>query len=580
MYGPTEQLPSITVTASGNFSVSNNVGGCTVNSAVKNVTLNAASPPSLSATASQYTICRGTVTLTAVGYAGNAYKWSTGEATITITTAPTATTVYTVTATAANQCAAVATVKVNVLAPIMTSASTANICKGGTVSIPLTANVASLYSWVGSANPNITGVSTTAQATSTLKNTLVNTAATIQQVTYTVTPTSTTGACVGTKQIVTVNVYPTVTMPTASANTICSGSMINISLTANGNIPCSFSWQATDNANTSGESTTLKSSATINDILTNVSASNQQVIYTVIPKTITGGCVGTSQTYTATINPVAIMTSASSATICSGQILSIPFTSTAIPTQYIYVVNGDDDEDTNPNVSGQGVSQIVSTILQRKLINKTTVPQTITFFVNTIANKTGCWGPTQTISVTINPPPAITVTQTTEGSNARITATSNPNYSYRWSTNDATNSILVPLPTTATNYTLSVTESIHSCAKTFTITISPTAPISIKSLEDSIATNLDIQQNISNPFYLYPNPNNGNMILNYGYLTETDNGILTIYDVVGRSTTSYLLDNKATQLQINNDLLNNGTYCYRVTINGMEVKQDKIIIIK
>jgi hypothetical protein len=70
------------------------------------------------------------------------------------------------------------------------------------------------------------------------------------------------------------------------------------------------------------------------------------------------------------------------------------------------------------------------------------------------------------------------------------------------------------------------------------------------------------------------------MTLDYGYLTETNNGIVTVYYVVGNLVASYLLDNKTTQLQINNDLLNNGTYCYRVTIEGVEVKRDKIIIIK
>jgi hypothetical protein len=252
---------------------------------------------------------------------------------------------------------------------------------------------------------------------------------------------------------------------------------------------------------------------------------------------------------------------------------------------YIYEVRGEDNEETNPNVTGQGVEWIVSNTLQQTLINKTTTPQAITFFVNDIAlnsigNGSHCWGPTQTVSVTINPPPAIIVTQTTEGANSRLTATSNPNYSYLWNTNANTNSILVPLPTVATNYTLSVNESVHGCGKTYTITISPSAPISTRSAKDSIAENLTIQEELVNNFYLFPNPNNGNMTLRYNPLTETDRGIVIIYDVIGRLIASYSLDNSATQLQINNDKLSNGTYTYKVVINGNEVKYGKIIIME
>lgn len=93
--------------------------------------------------------------------------------------------------------------------PTMTSSSTATVCSGATVNIPLTASMGSSYSWVASDNTNVTGESTSTQTTSTLSNVLTNTTTSNQLVVYTVTPTSTlTGACAGTPQTVSVTVRP------------------------------------------------------------------------------------------------------------------------------------------------------------------------------------------------------------------------------------------------------------------------------------------------------------------------------------------------------------------------------------
>jgi hypothetical protein len=93
--------------------------------------------------------------------------------------------------------------------PYMTSASSASVCTGGTVNINLNANFSSVYTWIASDNPNVTGESLTLQSTSTLSNTLINNTSTPQVVTYTVTPTATIyGNCPGTPQTVTVTVNP------------------------------------------------------------------------------------------------------------------------------------------------------------------------------------------------------------------------------------------------------------------------------------------------------------------------------------------------------------------------------------
>jgi len=93
--------------------------------------------------------------------------------------------------------------------PVMTSASTATICTGGTVNIPLTSSSGATYTWQASDNTNTTGESLTTQTTATVNNTITNAAFSIEQVIYTVTPTSTgAGACSGVSQTLTVTVIP------------------------------------------------------------------------------------------------------------------------------------------------------------------------------------------------------------------------------------------------------------------------------------------------------------------------------------------------------------------------------------
>ncbi len=108
----------------------------------------------------------------------------------------------------------VQTIKVSVNPnPNMTSISSILICGDGTPpNIALTADIASTYSWKTTNNPNTTGESTSANTNDTINDAIVNHTLNMQTLTYTVTPTSTGGSCVGTAQEVTV----TVAQPIAS----------------------------------------------------------------------------------------------------------------------------------------------------------------------------------------------------------------------------------------------------------------------------------------------------------------------------------------------------------------------------
>ncbi|MBS1634578.1 MAG: T9SS type A sorting domain-containing protein, partial [Bacteroidetes bacterium] len=104
---------SVTPTATTIYTVNGNLTGCPVG-ASSTATVLVNNLPTVSAMASPSLICVGqTVNLTASGSAVN-YTWSSGSASSTETVSPTATTVYTVTGTDANNCSQQAVVTVTV----------------------------------------------------------------------------------------------------------------------------------------------------------------------------------------------------------------------------------------------------------------------------------------------------------------------------------------------------------------------------------------------------------------------------------------------------------------------------------
>jgi hypothetical protein len=101
--------------------------------------------------------------------------------------------------------------------------------------------------------------------------------------------------------------------------------------------------------------------------------------------------------------------------------------------------------------------------------------------------------------------------------------------------------------------------------------------ISVMPCEDTATTLFEIKN--YNSFILYPNPNNGNMILEYVLLNE-DAGILEITDITGKILNRYELKAGSDKLRINDAQLENGLYLYRILVNNKVMKSDKLLIIK
>lgn len=102
------------------------------------------------------------------------------------------------------------------------SPNPASVCTGNTTAIALSSTIpGTTYTWSATNNPNVSGESTTTQVGSTISQTLTNSTAVPQIVTYTVTPTVV-GCATGADLIIPVTVYPA---PTLTGNfTICQGS--------------------------------------------------------------------------------------------------------------------------------------------------------------------------------------------------------------------------------------------------------------------------------------------------------------------------------------------------------------------
>ncbi len=80
-------------------------------------------------------------------------------------------------------------------------------------------------------------------------------------------------------------------------------------------------------------------------------------------------------------------------------------------------------------------------------------------------------------------------------------------------------------------------------------------------------------------FKLYPNPNNGNMTLEY-HIEENQTGVLNIYDVTGKQIISHNFNSTNSCITIDASTLDAGVYYYSIKEGDKKVKTDKLIIIK
>ena len=164
--GSTNQVITVTPTATTNYTITYTASGCTPVTATGTVTVTQTPLVSIS----NQTICAGSsATLQAISTPpGGSYSWSNGSTGSSITVNPTTTTTYTVTYTV-NGCSTIqpGIVTVN-QSPVVTSSS-ATICSGGTATLTATANQpGGVFTWSNGATGSSISVSPTSTANYTV----------------------------------------------------------------------------------------------------------------------------------------------------------------------------------------------------------------------------------------------------------------------------------------------------------------------------------------------------------------------------------------------------------------------------
>ncbi|MFN5652960.1 MAG: beta strand repeat-containing protein, partial [Flavobacteriia bacterium] len=305
------------------------------------------------------------------------------------------------------------TVTVTVNPVPVIAAKTTTICNNGTFTVTPTngtdivpANTT--YSW--SAPAAITGISGLASGTSasSISGTLTNSTNAPIDVVYTVTPTSgDAGNCVGATCTVTVTVYPTPALSsTLTPADICSGTTFSYSATSNTQLNPTFSWSRATVAGISQASAT-GSSASISETLTNTT--NVPVSVTYVYTITANGCSATNNVVVV-VNPTPVI-AAKTATICNTG------TFTVTPS------NGSDIVPSNTTYTWSapsaifGISGLASgtsaASISGTLTNSTNAPIDVVYTVTPTSGANGnCVGSSFTVTVTVNPTPALSSTLT------------------------------------------------------------------------------------------------------------------------------------------------------------------------
>ncbi len=338
---------------------------------------------------------------------------------------------YTVVATSGNGCVGDPfTVSVSVRPePRGFNDATPMICSDGAVGYSLNANIANTgaggnnlvagttYTWIAASNVSVVGESTTSQSGATITDLLNNITNSNQVVAYTVTPTSVSG-CVGDPFTVSVTVQPEPQGYNDATPIVCSDVALAYDLSANvantglgGNnliTGTTYSWIATNNATVGGESTVAQAGPVINDVLNNVTNSNQIVVYTVTP-TSADGCVGNPFTVSITVRPEPRGFDDNSPIACSDVSINYDLVSNitnvglggnnlAIGTTYSWVAVD------NGNVTGESiVAKSGSTI--NDVVNNVTSASEVVVYTVTPTSADGCVGNQFTVSVSVRPEP-------------------------------------------------------------------------------------------------------------------------------------------------------------------------------
>ncbi len=429
------QVPASTINNSGtnpytlSYTITPTANGCSGTSATYSITVNPA--PVTTFSPANQSICSGQntngVTLGS-STAGVTFTWSipggvpAGLANVNVTSgtssipayqnltnntiAPLVLTVVAVATTGgASQCAGSPssyTITVNpVPTAVATFVSNDTICSNSTIDISLTSNTPNTsFTWTAVNGVNTSGGANSVNPGISIQQSLVNNSTNYGNVTYTITPVVA-GACPGQPIQAVAYVHPVATIAALTSPTVCPQATITPTVFVSTPNGASFTWTVT-NAQIGvagpGNGQIAPWTAPANN-------TNAPITGTITVTPTFNGCVGTANNFTVTINPTPTVTNNTLAqSICSGANTSaVTWTSNLGGTTYAWTGVASDPSVTGFTASGSGNLPVMA------VANSSNAVHTVTYTVT--PTNSGCVGLPITYTITVNPIPQVTLSQ-------------------------------------------------------------------------------------------------------------------------------------------------------------------------
>ena len=473
---------SSTPTVFTTYSVDLGYAGCVT---TRTLSVNVTNPPTLTLSASNYSICQGnSSTLTASG--ATTYSWNNGATSSVTIVSPTLTsTIYTVTG-ITGPCVATNTISIEIPGnPTVTISGSSGICIGDNAM--LIANGAVSYSW-----------STGATSSSIITTPATNT-------TYTVTGTDALGCSTSTTQLV--NVATSLSISVTGPSVICEGQTAN--LTANGAVTYVWDTGATSasiavNPVITTTYTVVGASGTCSNIATKVLTVNPNPTVAISGNTVV--CVGLSTTLSASgASTYSWNTNATTNTIVSTPTTTTGYSvigtsslgcqgtaTTAVATNSVPVINI--AQSSSAICVGTSVT---FTALGADTYSWSLGPNTSTLLLTPVVsdnytisgtNLAGCIS-SATTNVVVNALPNLTITPTspTVCLQSPVNLTASGANTFTWNSNNALNTAAVSFtPLGASVYTV-VGTNASGCVNSQTVAVT-TNSLPIVSITPSSAT--------------------------------------------------------------------------------------------
>ncbi|TCZ63395.1 PKD-like domain-containing protein, partial [Flaviaesturariibacter aridisoli] len=444
-------------------------GPCPQVTATANITINPPVTATISASG-PLTICSGgSVTLSAPTTPGATYLWSNGATTSSISASAAGN--YSVTVTA-NGCVAnggPVTVSVNPV-PTVNAITAQTLCAGGaTTAVSFSGTVpGTVYTW---ANSN-SAIGLAATGTGNIASfTAVNSTATAQTATITVTPSYTAGGvtCTGSAATFTITVNPTPTVAAVASQTVCAGAATT-AVTFSGAVSGStYTWT---NSNPSIGLGATGSGNIASFTAANATATAQTATITVLPSA--AGCPGAPQPFTITVNPAPTVNAIVSQNLCNGaNTTAVTFSGSVPGTVYNWANNT-----TSIGLAASGSGNIASFAA----VNNGTAAVTalVTVTPSYTAGGTTCPGTAASFSITVNPTPTVNTVASqimcnNTGSTAVVFSGTVASTAYTWTNNNPSIGLA---PSGSGNIASFTAVNNGTAPVTATITVTPQATLS------------------------------------------------------------------------------------------------------